>query len=307
MVDTNRINETLGKMNHYLYNHNNIIVSCSGGSDSDVIIHIIATYFRECLNKIDFVFCNTGLEYKATREHLKYLEDKYKIQITRVRGVSVVTSVNRYGVPVISKEFSQTMEGLCRKAPWAIEKFSRTKEYDSYYFSDKIKALGNYAIDNEILISAKCCDVSKKKPIFDYAKKVKADLMITGERRAEGGIRATRHKSCFEPANTHKWDKYMPLFYWDDETKQYYKEAEDIIYSDCYELWGMKRTGCVGCPFNSKVGNDLEKIYMYEPNLYKACLSVFGKSYELMDLFNIHKQKIFSSGVPYKHWDRGAE
>lgn len=297
MADPNRINETLGKMLHYLATHNKIIVSISGGSDSDIITHIIATYFREYIHKIDFVFCDTGLEYKATKDHLKYLEDRYRIQITRVRGVSVVAVVRQYGIPVISKEFSYTMEGLRNNVPWAIKKFNRTRESGSYYFSDKAKALGNYAIENQILISGKCCDISKKKPIFDYAKKINADLMITGERRQEGGIRATRHKSCFEPAKSHKWDKYMPLFFWSDDTKEYYKLSENIVYSDCYEVWGMKRTGCVGCPFNSAVGKDLEKIYVYEPNIYKACLNVFGESYMLMDMFGVRRQKIFPEGV----------
>ena len=54
----------------------------------------------------------------------------------------------------------------------------------------------------------------------------------------------------------------------------------------------MERTGCVGCPFNSRIGEDLKKIKQYEPNLYKACMNVFGESYELMDKFNVRKLKI---------------
>lgn len=77
----------------------------------------------------------------------------------------------------------------------------------------------------------------------------------------------------------------MPLFFWNDETKQYYKESEGIRYSDCYEVWGMKRTGCVGCPCNSQVGEALKMIEKYEPKLYKACINIFGESYRLMDEF----------------------
>ena len=89
----------------------------------------------------------------------------------------------------------------------------------------------------------------------------------------------------------------MPLFFWNDETKQYYKETENIRYSDCYEVWGFKRTGCVGCPFNSKVGLELRTIKKYEPKMYEECLNVFGESYRLADEFNLHKYKVYDDQI----------
>lgn len=68
------------------------------------------------------------------------------------------------------------------------------------------------------------------------------------------------------------------------------------MYSDCYEVWGMKRTGCVGCPFDSRIGDELKTIKKYEPQLYKACMNVFGASYELMDKFEVRKRKILGEG-----------
>lgn len=59
-----------------------------------------------------------------------------------------------------------------------------------------------------------------------------------------------------------------------------------------FGVW--KRTGCVGCPFNSHIGEDLKMIKQYEPNLYRACMDVFGESYKLMDEFNIRRLKILS-------------
>ena len=37
------------------------------------------------IDKCIFLFVNTGLEYKATTDHLDYLEDRYHIRIDRVR------------------------------------------------------------------------------------------------------------------------------------------------------------------------------------------------------------------------------
>lgn len=288
--NTPRVNNTMGKMAYYLGNHGSICVSVSGGSDSDIIVHMIATYFRQYLPKIHFVFVDTGLEWEATREHIKYLQSKYDIEIDTVHGTSIVTAVRTYGVPVISKYHSAVINGYCRDVPSSIRKINATKEEaGGYAFSPKHRALADACKIRGILISSKCCDKSKKDPFSKYAKKYGCDLSITGERKVEGGQRAAAHKNCFEPNNHGKWDKYMPLFYWNDETKQYYKECEGIVYSDCYEVYGMKRTGCAGCPFNSRVNKDLKLMQKYQPNLLKACLNTFGISYSLMDEFNVRK------------------
>ena len=56
-----------------------IVCSISGGSDSDVMLDIIWRCDKD--NKVDYVWFDTGLEYQATKEHLKYLENKYNIKI----------------------------------------------------------------------------------------------------------------------------------------------------------------------------------------------------------------------------------
>lgn len=297
-VEHERINNTMGKMALYLGNHDHPCVSVSGGSDSDIIVHIIATYFRKFLPKIHFVFVNTGLEYDATKRHLDYLENHYDIHIDRIRGMCVVTAVHRYGLPILSKSFSETVGEAQAGKEWAIRRINITKkESNRFALSEPQKRLACYLLISDTKVSDMCCKKSKKKPFFEYLKANLGDLNVTGERQAEGGQRVGSHKSCFEQAKTHKWDKYMPLWFWNNETKKYYKEAEGIRYSDCYEVWGMKRTGCVGCPFNSRVGEDLKIIKQYEPLRYKACMNLFGESYRLMDKFGVHRKPIFDEQI----------
>lgn len=131
----------------------------------------------------------------------------------------------------------------------------------------------------DIEFSSECCELSKKRPMREFAREINADLEITGERKSEGGIRATSHSSCFEEKAGA--DKYMPLFFWNNETKEYYKETEGIVYSDCYEVYGLKRTGCAGCPFALGIKEELSIMKKYEPNLHKACVNIFGDSYRL--------------------------
>ena len=63
-----------------LREHPNAICSYSGGSDSDIMIDVIERT-REVfdLPPVDYVFFNTGLEMKATKDHVKATEEKYHI------------------------------------------------------------------------------------------------------------------------------------------------------------------------------------------------------------------------------------
>ena len=115
---------------------------------------------------------------------------------------------------------------------------------------------------------------------MDFHKEYSPDLSVTGMRRAEGGRRAGAIASCFTSGNGDKPDSYRPLWYWTDEDKTLYKEWRGIRYSDCYEVYGLKRTGCIGCPCNSKAQRELELVEPFEPNLVRVARKVFAVSYE---------------------------
>lgn len=65
------------KINSPLYKK--IVCSVSGGADSDVMLDILHKVDKD--HKVEYVWFDTGIEYQATKEHLKYLEDKYGIEI----------------------------------------------------------------------------------------------------------------------------------------------------------------------------------------------------------------------------------
>lgn len=180
------IERSCRKMEEHFLDHERIMISVSGGSDSDCIVHLVCIYFPEYLDKISFVFVNTGLEYAATKRHLDDLQAKYGITIERVRGTSVVTAVRKYGVPILNKCKAKSISMYQRGTPkgyWLI--FER--ESDMFGFRENEKQLAKYCFDNNIMISQKCCEVSKKKPIHDYCKAHNIDLDVSGERKAEGG------------------------------------------------------------------------------------------------------------------------
>lgn len=76
-----------------------------------------------------------------------------------------------------------------------------------------------------------------------------------------------------------------------DKDKEWYKETWGIKYSDAYEVYGMKRTGCCGCPISYRATDDLELIRPHEPKLVEAAWNVFGDSYRYRRKYVEYKAK----------------
>jgi 3'-phosphoadenosine 5'-phosphosulfate sulfotransferase (PAPS reductase)/FAD synthetase len=130
-------------------------------------------------------------------------------------------------------------------------------------------------------ISANCCNGAKKNVSKKYLKENNADLNLTGLRKAEGGIRSVAYKNCFTLAKDDEyWDNYRPIFWYSDKDKEEYESLFDVTHSACYTEYGLKRTGCAGCPFGKRYEEEIEICRQHEPKLYTAINNIFGESYE---------------------------
>ena len=306
------------------------ICSYSGGSDSDIMIDLLErTRKLFGLPPIKYAFFNTGLEMRAIKEHVKETAKKYNIEIEECRPkISIVQAARIYGIPFVSKIMSAGLSDWQKKGvPLTIveeydkaeDKAAKRKELKERY--PKCESLINFlcccnsageprpniqlAINSskymrdfigeyppDFKISAKCCDYCKKQVAHKVQKGY--DLIITGERRAEGGVRSVPRKDnttlCFTQTSSGQY-RLRPLYYVSDDDKKWYKDYYGIKYSDAYEVYGLTRTGCCGCPISYKAVDDLELIRPYEPNVVKAAWNIFGKSYEYRQKYNDYKAK----------------
>ena len=312
-----------------LTEHPNAICSYSGGADSDIMIDLIEQT-RKIFNlpPVKYVFFNTGLEMKATKDHVKAIAKKYGVEIEEHRPkISIIQSARIHGIPFVSKIMSAGLSEWQKKGiPLSIaeeyenaeDKEEKRKELKRRF--PKCESVINFLcccnskgeprpniqlvinsskymrdfiteFPPEFKISAKCCDYCKKQVAHSIQKGY--DMSITGERRDEGGMRSVPRKDCTSMCFTENADgqfRLRPLFYVSDADKAWYKEHYGIRYSAAYELYGLTRTGCCGCPISHKAVDDLEKIRPYEPNVVKAAWNIFGASYEYRAKYNDYKK-----------------
>lgn len=313
-----------------LKEHPNAICSYSGGADSDILIDLIERVRKMYkLPQVKYAFFNTGLEMKATKDHVKAQAEKYGVEIQEFRPkVNIVTASRKYGIPFVSKIMSGGLNQWQKKGvPLTVadeyndaeDKAAKRKELKERYPNcesvlnflcccnsageprPNIQLVINsskYMLDfikeqpPTFQISADCCTYCKKNLAHEIQKPY--EMIITGERRDEGGMRSVPRKDntslCFTETSSGQY-RLRPLYYVSDSDKAWYKEYYGIRYSDAYEVYGLTRTGCCGCPISYKAVEDLEKIRPYEPVLVKAAWNVFGASYRYRQQYNEYKAK----------------
>lgn len=320
-----------------LKQHPKAICSYSGGSDSDIMLDMIERarhlFGKDYLPPIKYVFFNTGLEMKATRDHVKEVAEKYGVEIEEVRPkINIVKATREHGQPFVSKIMSAGLEGWQKKGlPLSIadeyaqadDKAAKRTELKERYPKcettinflcccnskgeprPNIQLVINsskYMLDfireypPKFKISAKCCDYCKKQIAHKVQKEY--DMIITGERQDEGGMRSVpkseewyeTNTMCFYEQSDGK-RRFRPLYYVTDKDKAWYKDYYGIRYSDAYEVYGLTRTGCCGCPISYKAVEDLEKIRPHEPNVVKAAWNIFGDSYRYRQQYVEYKER----------------
>lgn len=314
----------------HLKQHPNAICSYSGGSDSDIMIDLVERV-RKTFNLPDvkYVFFNTGLEMAATKRHVAETAEKYGVEIEMCRPkVNIVNATRKYGLPFVSKIMSAGLEGVQKKQiPLEIhdeynnaedkvakraelkERFPKCESEINFLCCcnsageprpniqlviNSSKYMLDFIKENPIpfKVSNKCCTYCKKNLAHDIQKGF--DLVITGERRDEGGMRSVPRGNstsmCFSETANGQF-RLRPLYYVSDNDKAWYKERYGIRYSDAYEVYGFTRTGCCGCSISSRAVEDLEKLRPFEPQIVKAAWNIFGDSYRYRQQYNEYKAK----------------
>lgn len=296
-----QLEDTIVKIKSVLsaFNLDKIRIAYSGGSDSDIVIHLIKKSGFDVIS----VFYDTGIEWQATKDHVIELLPTYNVDTIKAdRPVPISNKV--YGHPFLNKRVSDYLERLqkhnfnfqehgnlsfeelwklypkCKASlRWWTNNFGYKSRFNIEYNTYLKEFLIEYGLPFKV--SGKCCDGAKKMPMKKYIKANDTELLILGLRKSEGGARVGAYgNSCFSEKTSYGYAMYRPIWFWNDAMKEWYINEFKIKLSDCYTKYGLKRTGCAGCPFGLTFDNELELLEKNEPKLAKGINNIFAPSYE---------------------------
>lgn len=306
MSERFEIEDAIAKAHSVLskYDIDKVKVAYSGGSDSDTVLWFLKNIGYD----VGAVFYDTGLEYKATHEHIENMRNYFEIDVIKAK-MSIPTSNKKYGHPFISKlvsdylsrlqkhnfDFSEdgnkSFEDLWKKYPNAKSALQWwTNKNKTYFRIDRNKYLKEFLIEYGLpfRVSSKCCEGAKKQPAKQYFIDNGIELCIMGIRQNE---QRAGYSNCFIPAKKWPYDIYFPLYWWSDKTKNKYDYDNKIIHSKCYTEYGLSRTGCAGCPYGRNFEQELLVLEKHEPKLHNGVKNIFSESYEWTRVYREFKKK----------------
>lgn len=292
-----------------------IYLSFSGGKDSTIVAELIK--MANLPTDIPFVFADTGIEFNATTNFVKSYDYNNMVVVKPRKPFAKV--LKDYGKPAISKLKAEHLKTYQKNQNNPM-KFARCRHLitgEAEKGGVKLGVRTQVALsekhfhflhpDHEYKIANQCCNYMKKYPFEDFAKENNMNGYITGVRVAEGGIRALKYTKCTNIKKVAGKDmvQSMPIYDWTDSLCDEFVEKYNVQLSDVYTVYGMKRSGCVGCPYSPNIAKELEVAFEYEPLRYKACMTwlkdvyldqdvelPFDKEYELERIAENEKNDI---------------
>ena len=274
-----------------------VYVSFSGGKDSTVLNHIVDSMYDD----VPSLFVNTGLEYPEIQRFA--MSQKNAIAVRPEMRFDEV--LKKYGYPVISKEVSKKIQET-KKCPngYSSQSFDpnspKIQKYGSRYDLTKWK----YLFDAPFEVSAKCCDVMKKKPAKKYEKETGRKPMIA-TMASESRLRYTKWLQFGCNAFEQIRPTSQPLSFWTEQDILHYLQKYNVpfctVYGDivvdleaeldgqlnmidilgCYEptdrlkTTGCSRTGCIFCMFGchlEKEPNRFQRLKKTHPRQWEYCI-----------------------------------
>jgi 3'-phosphoadenosine 5'-phosphosulfate sulfotransferase (PAPS reductase)/FAD synthetase len=287
-----------------------VYVAFSGGKDSTVLLHIV----RELYPDVEAVFVNTGLEYPEIQRFVKSF-DNVTILRPKMRFDEVI---KRYGYPIIGKNQAETVwqarnaigrgvyaqrlkrlgisteqasnMGLKIPPQEMLDRYEKSTN-GSKFMMDKYAPL----LNTDFKISASCCNVMKKAPSHEYARKTGKNVIL-----ATMASESMSRESAWLKQGCNAFDSHypssQPMSFWtEQDVLQYIKQNNlpiasvygDIVYAEnpdqirlidqgeCLKTTGCSRTGCIFCGFGchlEKPPTRFQRLKETHPRQYEYCI-----------------------------------
>jgi len=269
-------------MEWYYHYDGKVAVNFSGGLDSTVLLDIARRIFPD----IRACFVQTGMEYIEIQDFVE--------SVSNVTWLYPEMPFNRvikeYGYPVISKEVAHRIYYARKGSPWALQHLQGQNKDSTFSKYNQRYMKWAHLIDAPFLISGKCCDISKLRPLRCFTKETGC-MPIVGTLASE----SFRRQSAFLAVGCNGFSKKepssQPLPYWSKADILEYLLITKIPYSSIYgdivydsktgklNTTGAERTGCSYCMFGvhlDKKPNRFQQMAATHPEQYDYCINKLG-------------------------------
>lgn len=293
-VSENQLNQKVMQAIHriedlYFHTDGNCYVSFSGGKDSTVLLALIKMSVDVGVlppEGIKAVFINTGVEMQATIDFVKWCKESgYYKNIEMIRPkLPYAKVISKYGKPIKSKMKAEYL-GRWQKGSRSYSVMSCLVYGESLKTGKQLTRTKLAAKDFHMLhpnfdikVSNNCCKYLKKESSKDYDIENNIEGKILGIRGGEGGARQLAMLKRLHDGGklcTYYSGKIMikaPIIDWTDEDVDEFIETYNVPLSRAYTEYGLKRTGCYGCPFSLDIVDNLKVLHDYEPLRYKGAM-----------------------------------
>ena len=274
-----KIQVSQAKIIEWYFRHNGkVSISTSGGKDSMVLLDLA----RRCFPGIEAVYVNTGLDYPEVRTaaintpNIKVIKPRLKFDEV----------VKLYGWCYPSKDVAHTIYYARKGSLWALERIkginrdgSPSKYRQSHYMR------WGHLLDAPFIISAKCCEIMKERPLEQYRKESGNHPMI-----GTIAVESQRRKQAWLQTGCNNFDSKKPIskplsIWTESDILQYIKNyniAIPSVYGDIVQgkngrltTTKEKRTGCIFCPVGCHLHkeNRFQRLAETHPKLYKYCMN----------------------------------
>lgn len=252
-----KVKKTQQRIREFYYHFGgSVFLSFSGGIDSTVLGHIIKSMGKP-FSDIEFVFFDTHNEQPSVYD------------IVREWNATVISSpytpqevVEKVGYPLFNKELAHTMDAMKRGLNYA----KNTKNPHNLELMEECRGRLKLFLEAPLMISDKCCTLSKKRPSAEFTKKT-GKYPILATLATESYLRMQQYlkRGC----NAFEGEiKSTPLGFWNKKDILWYIAQNDLKIADCYKakisvypllgyktckLFGVERTGCLYCGFGKGI------------------------------------------------------
>jgi 3'-phosphoadenosine 5'-phosphosulfate sulfotransferase (PAPS reductase)/FAD synthetase len=273
-----------------------VSVGYSGGKDSSVLLWLVRQHYAD----VPGVFCNTGLEYP---EIVNLVKSTPNVTIVRPK-IPFHHVIRDYGWPVVSKKVARGIN-ILRNPTGNNKNVTRLYEQGINRFGEsvngfKVPARWRFLIKAPFLISDKCCEVMKKRPMGRYEKKTGFAQMI-GTMASDSKIRQKIYLQTGCNAFDAKRPRSMPMGFWTEQDVLECIHKYKIPYADVYgqivkndtggfKLNGVSSTGCIFCCFGLHMEerpNRFQLLRESHPHLYEYCMDRLGLK-DVLDYMRDH-------------------